>query len=245
MHEYFKDRQIWENDKEGTTAVEILLDIYGYAGTIGDSDDQETWNIGEWNTNYIFNIKQFFKHFVEGHNPLKFQTTSNLSKCKTGTTNLALPFKIKLQNPEFVRLHLEAFRNQNITFRQWLIFKEIGPRSWPQLKNFDDETFGNKARVLFGLDPCPRTARTDITREQKCSIHNDKFGKTRGKHCLHNDFIMPQGSPPDNNRNYPQWWYTNAQASCIKCGEQTNFKELNKWLTSKCSGAPPVLPGLD
>ena len=123
-------------------------------------------------------------------------------------------------------------------------FKEIGPRRWPQLKNFDDETFGNKARTSYGLDTCHRTAHTDITRANKCQKHNDKFGDKRGKHCVHKDFIIPNEQPPAHGNNYPQWWYVNAKASCIKCANQSNFKELDKWLKSKCTGALPVPPGL-
>ena len=240
MHEYFKGRRIWPESKEGTTALEIVLDIYATAGTVGDDEYQETWSPWEWNTKYIFNLKQLFRHFVEGHNPLKFHTSSNLSKYKIGTTNLTLPFKVQLNMPASVHMHLNSFRDQNITFKQWLIFKEPGPRRWPQLKNFDDESFGNKARIQYGLEPCPRTADADQKRQNMCRKHNETKANHPRKHEVSNNFIMPAAPPPVHVKNYPQWWYVYARASCTKCGQIVNFKELKNWLSSPCTGTLPM-----
>jgi hypothetical protein len=82
-------------------------------------------------TKYIFNIKQFFRHFVEGHNPFKLQRTSNLSKYKIGTTSLALPFRIKLHNSAYVEKQLESFRDQGLNVAQ--ILAQSAMNNWSDL----------------------------------------------------------------------------------------------------------------
>ena len=235
LYEYWNHREIKYDSARNTTTLEVMLDIFlttGFNGSVNSTS--ENWKLSELHTNFIYNLKQFFKLVLKPNNPIILKRGHTLTKYNVGTTCMTLPFQVRLQNTSEVVELLQACSIGNNHINKWYVRNAIGPNSWPNLDTFDHNSFSNIARKLYGLKVDTRAATTDEVRKRTCLEHNQQFGQNPKRHNVSLDFIMPNHDPPKTT-TFPQWWYMNAKAKCAKCGSITEFKFLNQWLQNECN----------
>ena len=240
LYDYFSSRLNDPLRTHDVSVLEILFDIFITYSNVGNSSDEMNFRPQVWTTNYVFNVKQIFKHFLPGQE-IKLTKSNHLSRFNLPKRTICVPFRFHLDHKTEIYSLFEEFVQIGTSFCNWHIPLAIGPRLWTDLPYFDSLTPTNLMRLHFGLPSCARVARCDKARYDKILHHNESTKDVSSAHQWSVELCVTT-LPINKPNNLSQWWSFNAFYKCNRCCTQSPIKELNTRLGSLCLAPNVPLP---